>query len=69
MLAKIGTFILDYIGKKLWSWLRTLFVQKEKVADQSEQAEKKADDFQKVVADPTKTREERRRAEDTFLNS
>ena len=69
MLAKIGTFILDYILKRAWSWLSAWWKQDKKVEAQEKEAQKAADDFQKVVDDPTKTREERRKSEDTYINS
>jgi hypothetical protein len=69
MLAKIGTFILDYVLKRFWSWLSAFWKQDQKVDKQNVEAEKSADEFQKVVVDPTKSREDRKRAEDTFLNS
>lgn len=69
MLAKIGTFILDYILKRAWSWLSAWFRVEKKTKAQEQEAVKAADEFQKVVNDPTKSREERRRAEDDFLNS
>lgn len=69
MLAKIGTFILDYILKRVWSWLSAFWKQKEKVDDQNKSAEEKASKYEEAIKDPAKqSREERRRAEDTFLN-
>jgi hypothetical protein len=69
MWAKIGTWILDYLIKRLQSWLSALIDQKVKTKKQDAQAVKAAEEFKEVVNDPTKTREDRKRAEDTFLNS
>lgn len=65
MWTKIGTFLLDYILKRAWSW----FLLNQKTKKQDQEAEKAAEEFKKVVDDKTKTREERRDAEDKFLNS
>lgn len=69
MLAKIGTFILDYVLKRFWSWLSAFWKQKEKVSAQDKSAEEKAVKYEQDIKDPAKqSREERRRAEDTYLN-
>lgn len=69
MLAKIGTFILDYIFKKFWSWLSAFWKQDKKVDQQDKNAKESAEKYQAVVDKPNPTREERRRAEDDFLNN
>lgn len=69
MWAKIGTFLLDYLRKRLESWLAAVIRVQKKRADQDKKAEKQATEYQAEVEKPEQTREERRRAEDTFLNS
>lgn len=69
MWAKIATWFMDYVVKRVASWFNALLRQNKKVKDQNSEAEKQADNYQKEVDDSTKTREERRRATDEFLNS
>lgn len=52
LIEKISGFVADFIEKRRLA----------------KEQKKKTEDFTKVVEDPSKTREERKSAEDAFLN-
>lgn len=67
--------------KGLLKWLAPIFIQeliahlkawileKKRQRDEAKQNKKAAEDYKAIVNDPTKTREERKNAEDDFINS
>lgn len=69
------------LASTFWTWIISWLVnwglvkvdnnvqQVAKVADQNNAAESAAKEYQKVVDDKTKSREDRQHAEETFLNS
>lgn len=67
--AKIASWVLDFLITKLTSWLAALQRQKSKLAAGYKEAEQAGSKFEEVVKDKTKTREDRRNAEDDFFNS
>lgn len=69
MWSTIATWFMNYIWKRLASWASAIFRNNKKVKAQNQEAEEKAAKYEEAVKDPAKqSREERRRAEDDFLN-
>lgn len=65
LLKYLGPIFFDKLFKAFSAWISEL-IRRQKEAKQNANALKT---YKEVIADPTKTREERQRAEENFLNS